>query len=442
MKRGSLRGPLPLYARYCTAFIVAQLMLLTAGSLLWERFMDDTPVSTLHYRVQGSHALLAERLLQASEEDRPAVLQKLQSVFAYPLQLQPMETVAATLPSDEAEQLRQGQIVVSHDGDYSHQRLSGSASVLTLGSFIDLPSDPSAHPLEDELYWISLLTTLVAAIALPLYFLIHRLWHDVWVLHDTVQDLRANDFSHPIPALRTRLLRPLGGALCDLSQQLRVLLDGQRLMGQAMAHELRTPLARLRFTTGLMEEQQPPLPSEHAVLLRELQTDLQLLQELAAASVEYMRFGRMPLVERNHVRVAPLLEAAASHISRREGPSLSIECAPGLQVEANGAALELAARNLMGNAVRYGKRRVCVRATCQDHGLRLQVDDDGPGISPAHREHVFAPYVRLHDTPGGFGLGLAMVKTVAERHNGHVHIGDSELGGAAVVLWLPAASMG
>lgn len=440
MKPRSLRGPLPLYARYCTAFIIAQLMLLTAGSLLWERFMDDTPVSSLHYRVQGSHALLAEKLLQAPAEQRQAVLKTLQDLFAYPLTLQPLETVAAKLPANEAGHLRQGQIVVSHDGAYSHQRLSGTTSVLTLGSFNDLPSDPSPHPLEDELYWLSLVSTLVAAIALPLYFLVHRLWHDVRVLHDTVQDLRANDFSHPIPALRTCLLRPLGLALCDLSQQLRVLLDGQRLMGQAMAHELRTPLTRLHFTAGLMEEQQPPLQGDHAVLLRELQTDLQLLQELAGASVEYMRFGRMPLVERSRVRVAALLDAAASHAIRRDGPSLVIECDPGLSVDANAAALELAVRNLMANAMRHGKQAVCVRATYEDHGLRLQVDDDGPGISPAHREHVFAPYVRLHDTPGGFGLGLAMVRTVAERHSGHVRIGDSELGGAAVTLWLPAAT--
>lgn len=442
MTRRLPRGALPLYARYCTAFIIAQLVLLTAGSLLWERFMDDTPVSTLHFRVQGSHALLAEKLLQAPAEKRPAVLKTLQDVFAYPLQLQPLETVAANLPADEAGQLRRGHIVISDDGAYSHQRLGVTASVVTLGSFYDLPSDPPLHPLEEELYWLSLLSTLVAAIALPLYFLIHRLWHDVRVLHGSVQDLRANDFSHPIPALRTRLLRPLGQALCDLSQQLRVLLDGQRLMGQAMAHELRTPLARLHFTAGLMEEQQPPLQGEHAALLRELQTDLQLLQELAAASVEYMRFGRMPLVERSRVQVAPLLEAAAGHATRRDGPRLVMDCEPGLTVEANAAALELAVRNLMANAMRHGKRQVCVRATCEDQGLRLQVDDDGPGISPAHREHVFAPYVRLHDTPGGFGLGLAMVKTVAERHSGHVCIGDSELGGAAVTLWVPAATTG
>lgn len=439
VNRRWLRGPLPLYARYCTAFVVAQLLLLTAGTLLWQRFMDTNPASTLQYRVQGSHAMLAERLLQAPDAERPDVLHTLQRMYAYPLQLQPLAAVVAALPAADAARLKAGRIIISDGGTYSHQRLPGTDQVLTLGSFDDVPSDPAPHPFEDELYWISLLSTLLAAIAVPLYFLIHRLWHDVRVLHDTVQRLRANDFGQPVPALRTRLLRPLGTALGDLSRQLRVVMDGQRLMSQAMAHELRTPLARLRFTAGLMEEQQPPLESGHVVLLRELQTDLQLLQDLTAASVEYLRFGRMPLVERSPVDVNTLLHATANTVSTRSGPALKLACSPGLKVQANAAALELAVRNLMANALRHGHCLVQVSATLERGGLCLCVADDGPGIPPAHREQVFAPYVRLHEKAGGFGLGLAMVKTIVERHEGRVHIGESSLGGAELVVWVPSA---
>ena len=432
-----LRSPLPLFIRYCAAFIMAQLLLLTAGTLLWERFMDRAPVSTLHYRVQGSHALLAERLLQSPDAERPAVLASLQRLFAYPLRLQPMGEVIGQLSVTDAERLRAGHIVITEDGAYSHQRLADTGSVLTLGDFQDIPTDPDANGIEDELYWFSLFSTLAAAIALPLYFLIHGFWHDVRVLHDTVHHLRANAFNHSIQPLRTRLLRPLGHALGDLAQQLCILLDGQRLMGQAMAHELRTPLARLRFTAGLMEEQRPPLSGEHAALLQELQTDLQLMQDLTAASVEYMRFGRMPLVERRRVRMLPLLEAVVAGFRGREAPNIVILCSATLEVEANAAALELATRNLISNALRYGHHQVNVRAGEWEDGVRLQVEDDGPGIPMAYRKQVFAPYVRLRGSPGGFGLGLAMVKTIAERHGGYARIEESGLGGAAVTLWLP-----
>jgi len=433
------RGLLPLFLPYCTAFLIAQLLLLLAGTLLWERVLDTTPVSTLHYRVQGSHALLAERLLQVPDAQRPAMLEKLQHLFAYPLHLQPLETVARQLPGKDADRLRDGQIVISDGGAYSHQRLAGTTSVLTLGDFGDVPADSSPHDVGDELSWIALLSTLGAAIALPLYFLIYRFWHDVRMLHEAVQHLRANTFQHVTPALRTRLLRPLGHAMADLAQQLRILLDGQRLMSQAMAHELRTPLARLRFTAQLMDEHTQALQGEQAALLRELQTDLQLLQDLTAASVEYMRFGRMPLVERSRVEVRGVLEAA---IAAYAGgiPAITLACNAALQVHANAAALELAARNLIANAVRHARGQVQVIAAEHDGGMRLTVEDDGAGVHPSQREQVFAPYVRLSEQPGGFGLGLAMVRVIAERHGGHARMGNSALGGAAVVLWLPDAT--
>lgn len=441
MRPRRLKGPLPLYVRYCVIFIVAQLLLLTAGTLLWERLLDPTPVSTLHYRVQGSHALLADRLLQVPEAQRAEALAGLQTLFAYPLQLQPLAEIEGQLPAADADKLREGQIVVSADGAYSHQRLAGTRSVLTLGDFSNVPEndDDEEELLEDGLYWLSLLTTVAAAVALPLYFLIHRFWHDVKVLHDTVHHLQANAFSHPVPPLRTRLLRPLGHALDDLSQQLQVLLDGQRLLGQAMAHELRTPLARMRFTVGLMEEQQA-VPDDEGTLLHDLQTDLQLLQDLTAASVEYLRFGRMPLVERRPVNVKTLLRNAATAICRSPGPAVTCQCCPQLTVHANEAALDLAVRNLLANAVRHAHSAVRMQAELHQGGLRLRVEDDGPGIPPAHRQQVFAPYVRLCQSTEGFGLGLAMVKAITQRHGGHVEIGDSPLGGAAVTLWLPDAT--
>lgn len=432
-----LRGPLRLYIRYCVAFVTAQLALLFTGTMMWDRWSDETHDPSMRYEVEGTHALIAQRLLSHEAGDRRKEMEALQAVFGYPIYLRPLEQVQALVPESERSALLQGEIVMTSNGAYSNQRLGTTDQAVTLVRFVDtLPALSELHA-SDVLYLLGLLSTVVAAIALPLYFLIHRLWHDVHVLHDTVHHLRANAFDHPIPALRTHLLRPLGRALQDMAQQMRTLLDGQRLMGQAMAHELRTPIARLRFTASLVEEASATVDSGAHDLLHEMQADLQWLEDLTSAGVEYVRFGRMPLVELDWVDIPDLLRAAAGRFMNEGGPRLRLACAPGTGIHANAIALELAVRNLVGNAMRHARAEIRVSAEMCRDGLHLRVEDDGPGIPPAHRQDVFTPYVRLSETAGGFGLGLAMVRTIAERHGGRVDIHDSALGGACLTLFLP-----
>ena len=74
--------------------------------------------------------------------------------------------------------------------------------------------------------------------------------------------------------------------------------------------------------------------------------------------------------------------------------------------------------------------------------MRIDVDDDGPGVPEAERERVFAPFRRLPNSPEGarkgHGLGLAIVRRIAESHAGRVEVSASPLGGARFQLWLPA----
>jgi two-component system sensor kinase ParS len=99
--------------------------------------------------------------------------------------------------------------------------------------------------------------------------------------------------------------------------------------------------------------------------------------------------------------------------------------------------------NLLRNAIRYARQRVEVSIEHTDNGRwRLCVDDDGPGIPAADRVRIFEPFTRLDEdrsrATGGFGLGLAIVRRVAEWHHGTVEASDSPLGGARFMLSWPA----
>ena len=100
-------------------------------------------------------------------------------------------------------------------------------------------------------------------------------------------------------------------------------------------------------------------------------------------------------------------------------------------------------RNLVDNAARHAQSRVGI-SLATDHGVvALTVDDDGPGIPEGDRDRVFERFTRLDDgrarDAGGLGLGLSMVKAIVEQHDGTVAVEESPLGGARLLVQLPAA---
>ena len=100
-------------------------------------------------------------------------------------------------------------------------------------------------------------------------------------------------------------------------------------------------------------------------------------------------------------------------------------------------------RNLVDNASRHARARVDLSLQSIDGTVTFTVTDDGPGIAADDRERVFERFTRLDDgrarDAGGLGIGLAIVKAVAEQHGGTVTIDDAPIGGARFVVHLPAA---
>ena len=95
-------------------------------------------------------------------------------------------------------------------------------------------------------------------------------------------------------------------------------------------------------------------------------------------------------------------------------------------------AFKRAVTNLVTNAARFGDN-VIIRAGAEDGWLRVEVDDDGPGIPPAERDNVFRPFYRLdharNQDGGNSGLGLAIARDIARSHGGDISLSKSTLGG-------------
>ena len=100
-------------------------------------------------------------------------------------------------------------------------------------------------------------------------------------------------------------------------------------------------------------------------------------------------------------------------------------------------AFKRAVTNLVTNAIRFGDT-VIVRAAADDAWLRIEVDDDGPGIPPAERDNVFRPFYRLdharNQDDGNSGLGLAIARDIARSHGGDIALGASSMGGLRATM--------
>jgi len=114
------------------------------------------------------------------------------------------------------------------------------------------------------------------------------------------------------------------------------------------------------------------------------------------------------------------------------------------QVHGSAILLGQVVRNLVENAVRHARSRVCVSLHERGNRVELYVEDDGTGIAEEDRERVFERFVRLDEARnrdvGGSGLGLAIVQTIVEVLGGAVDVGSAPIGGARFSVVLPAAT--
>jgi signal transduction histidine kinase len=113
---------------------------------------------------------------------------------------------------------------------------------------------------------------------------------------------------------------------------------------------------------------------------------------------------------------------------------------PSLLYPCRSMSLKRAVRNLIENAVTYGKR-ARVTLTRDEQEMRIVIDDDGPGIPEADFERVFAPFVRLEESrsqeTGGIGLGMAIARSIVRGHGGDITLANRAEGGLRVALHLP-----
>ena len=206
------------------------------------------------------------------------------------------------------------------------------------------------------------------------------------------------------------------------------LLASQRKLLANASHELRSPLARLRLAVDLWSVR-PNGPAREEIV-RSLAELNALVDEILLSSRldhEASKMGRNETVD--------LLGLAAEEATR-VGADVAGEP---VEVAGDEVLLRRLLRNLLENGTTHGAPPVCVRVEPRSGGACIIVTDDGPGIPPGERERVFEPFYRPRgrdEATGGWGLGLSLVRQIAERHGGRATCEEATNGRSHFVVHL------
>lgn len=214
------------------------------------------------------------------------------------------------------------------------------------------------------------------------------------------------------PELDTTELVRLGEAFDGLVQRLSDTLDRERATSAHIAHELRTPLTAMRLELESLEK---TTEGEARAATVRLRSDVEELARVIDAILVLASPASAP-EGAGVANVADLARDAASAETRVEAPDEAL-------VDADPRHVTLALCNLLENATKHARRpALLLRVTKDGTRVRVSVEDDGPGLDDEARAHVFERYWQKDRGGPGTGLGLALVRAVAERYGGTAEV--------------------
>jgi two-component system sensor histidine kinase RstB len=287
-----------------------------------------------------------------------------------------------------------------------------------------------------NIYMLGFFFTIAIILALWVYFF-HR---KLKVLELSAIKISNGEFSTRVPESYKCKVGGLNAAFNKMAERIEQLIGSHQRLTNAVAHELRTPIFRLRCQSELLEYGISQEEHQHYIL--GIEEDLTELDQLVD---EMLRYARMELNEESFVLHPQELSAWLNEhrpiLQRSCKKALSIELGDKIPLAFDSRLLMRALSNLVRNADIHAQQQIQIRYTQNDEYAIVCVEDDGIGIPEAQRQRVVEPFERLDDArtrnSGGHGLGLSIVRGIAQQHGGKIIITQSQLGGASVCLYLP-----
>lgn len=388
----------------------------------------------------GTGFLMVNALSLVPSTERDQRLEALVSAAGIPAT--PVSISAESLGFLQQRQLAQGQAVVTNQNrpfTAPQQQIyvpMGQGNALRLG-----PVEPFT--------WLTplglLLMTglLLPAVGVVIYIALVPLKRRMSQMIRAVDAIQHTPASVAVPEHPADELGTMGQHINRMAAGLVRFAQRNKDINQAVSHDLKTPLAQLKFAMELLK---PETRQDYAVgkmhqsiaEMEALVDELLLYHSLAEPSAS----NRLPNID-----LAQLVPSVLDSLPCPADIDCVVELPPGqLHVSGEERMLRRLLSNLVGNAYHYGHSRVTLGATrAQQDRLLMTIEDDGPGIPDADKERVFEPFYRLDRTREagirGHGLGLAICRDIVTNLGGTIIIEDGTVGGCRVAIALPLATL-
>ncbi len=401
--------------------------------------LDVTVSEAISQSSRGSVYLMIQEFNEVPNAQWPEVLSYLKSHFHFDLDIMIMSDLR--LDPGKTKKLNQNQLVwiAQPDGKliFYHQ-LPDQKSVLRA----------RAIAVSSNAQWIYLVFGIifVLMVSIGMFLWVYPLWRDLNRLTTTATDFGEGYLAQRAKLPKNSVIARLGLSFNIMADSIEKLISGHRELTNAIAHDLRTPLYRLRFAFDMLDDDDIT-KAEKQKYRRSINNSINDLDHLISQTLVLSRYSRAKdITHFTHCKLAETMTQEIAHFCQ-ENPALSVEFKLETQLAhslflVDERAVIRAFNNLLSNASRYANTKIKV-SLCKEHqDYILTVEDDGPGIEKVQWEKIFQPFVQLEnqqrDTSCGHGLGLAIVQQIAHWHKGQVTIAQSNLKGAKFEIRWPS----
>ena len=405
-------------------FLVAGLLVVAIFLDMGFKYLETRYAPDDDQWLASTFALVERELADVPGNQRQAVADKLSDELSLNIQLLQDDEIVLTAASST-----DGAVLTDAAGNVSYLR-----SAPSLAGYIRI-GPVTAEQGNVLLDWLPSLFYLSIFIVVGLW--LRPLLRDLDLMTQAAQRFAA-DYREPLSTAKdTSQLTSLAKNLDDMSSRLSGLIRTQKELIAALSHEMRTPLARIRFGLAVLAKKRG---AEQEKQLNELAVDVQEIDRLIATMLDYARLDHPDL--RMTWQYVPADAWLSRVIDKCREPDKEISLEKDLAGDGiwmDPRLMELALSNLLTNACHYAKEQIRCAVRCRDERFQITVEDDGPGIPKSERDAIFKAFTRIDDSrnrdTGGYGLGLAIVARIASLHGGSVTAASSDgLGGAKLTL--------
>lgn len=406
--------------------VIASLALLVVAAGAFFHFQGERSPQNQVMQTVRDVIVLALPAPDAPAAQQQAVLEKLARpslphISLYAADRRLLAHVGAALPPPAPD---------AHDNDWLRRPGHDSAWAMHLPDGRWLLAQPAHDHPHTPLPLIATLALIALVVALVAYPMTRRMTKRLEKLKLAVEALGEGDFKTRVDTRGCDEVSSLAQSFNRAAERIESLLAAHKQLLANASHELRSPLTRIRLALEMQAER--PVPALQAELRRDIAELDQLIEEILLAS--RLDAMREPL----HADSVDLAALLAEECARSEAQCEAVT----LSLNGDERLLRRMLRNLLENARRHGGDEVQASLRQEAGQAVIQVCDNGKGIAPEERERIFEPFYRpagSREKEGSYGLGLSLVRQIAERHGGAVQCLPRAEGGACFEVRLPLA---